>query len=74
MSSRDTTNILRQNRASREPEFNPHNDRRGRRFDRSEINKNEDVIVALESAYENERARQVTEWETIGRLTFRQAA
>ncbi len=30
--------------------------------------------MALEGAYENQRARQVTEWETIGRLTFRQAA
>jgi hypothetical protein len=74
MSSRDTTNILRQKRDSRGTEFNPHNDRRSRRFGRSEININEDVIMALEGAYENQRARQVTEWETIGRLTFRQAA
>ena len=74
MISRDTTNTLRQERASRQVEFNPHNDRHARRFGLADININEDVIMALEGAYENQRARQVTEWETIGRLTFRQAA
>lgn len=74
MSSRDTTNTLRQTRASLDAEFSPNRDRRSRRFGPTNININEDVIMALEGAYENQRARQVTEWETIGRLTFRQAA
>lgn len=73
MISRDTTNTARQTRSAREPEFNASTNRTSRRF-RTNENVNDDLIVALEGAYENERARQVTEWETIGRLTFRQAA
>ena len=73
MNSRETTDTLRQKRASHQPEFAPHNGRRSGRFGPKDNNVN-DVIMALEGAYENQRARQVTEWETIGRLTFRQAA
>jgi len=74
MISRDTTNTYRTDRASRESEFRAQNERTSRRSRSNEININDDVIMALEGAYENQRARQVTEWETIGRLTFRQAA
>lgn len=34
----------------------------------------DDVIFSLANASENRRARQVTEWERLGRQTFRAAA
>ena len=34
----------------------------------------DDVIVSLASAYENQRARQVTEWEQMRRQMVRRAA
>lgn len=35
---------------------------------------NDDIIVSLADAYENKRARQVFEWESIRRKSFKQAA
>lgn len=34
----------------------------------------DDVIVSLANAYENQRARQVTEWEQMSRQTVQHAA
>lgn len=39
----------------------------GREFP-TKYNINEDLIVSLENAYENRRARQVTEWERRQRV------
>ena len=33
---------------------------------------NDDLIVSLADAYENKRARQVVEWERLGRQTLQQ--
>ena len=74
MIDRETINSRPQRKAANELEFSPGNDRPSRRFSIKENSPAEDVIGVLASAYENERARQVTEWETMGRLTFRQAA
>lgn len=34
----------------------------------------DDLIVSLQDAYENKRARQVFEWEAVRRNNFRRAA
>lgn len=34
---------------------------------------NDDLIVSLSDAYENKRARQVVEWERLGRQNISQA-
>ncbi len=39
-----------------------------------ETNFNDELIVSLADAYENKRARQVFEWETVRRKSFQQAA
>jgi hypothetical protein len=36
--------------------------------------KSDDLIVSLSDAYENKRARQVFEWESIRRKSFQKAA
>ena len=35
---------------------------------------NDDLIVSLQDAYENKRARQVFEWERVRRQNYRRAA
>ena len=35
---------------------------------------NDDLILSLSDAYENKRARQVVEWERLGRQSFQRAA
>jgi hypothetical protein len=36
-------------------------------------NSNDDLIVSLSSAYENQRARQVVEWEKLARQNLQQS-
>ncbi len=74
MISRNATNTAPEKRISREPEISIPGDQSSRRFNVKGNTAKEDLIGALTNAYENERARQVTEWESIGRLTFRQTA
>ena len=45
-----------------------------RTFSRIKLNSTDDVIITLADAYENERARQVTEWERAQPLYLRQTA
>lgn len=35
---------------------------------------NDDLIVSLSNAYENQRARQVVEWESVRRQNYHRAA
>lgn len=41
---------------------------------KEQIFNNDDLIVSLQDAYENKRARQVFEWETARRQNARRAA
>lgn len=38
------------------------------------LSSNDDLIVSLSDAYENKRARQVVEWERLGRQNMQRAA
>ncbi len=74
MINRDTTNTARTNRGLRDTEYTPPNNPTTRRRTATDtnININDELIMSLSDAYENMRARQVTEWETMRRRTFRQ--
>jgi len=74
MINREANTFARTNRGQREPEFTPQNDHNGRRFAGNETTVNDDLIISLANAYENKRARQVTEWESMIHSNFRRAA
>jgi hypothetical protein len=40
----------------------------------TDSNNSDDLIVSLANAYENKRAQQVNEWETLQRKAFSKAA
>ena len=44
------------------------------RSQKGENSKTDDLIGLLSDAYENKRARQVFEWETVRRKSFQKAA
>ena len=39
----------------------------------SKSNPNDDLIISLSDAYENKRARQVVEWEELGKQNIQRA-
>jgi len=43
------------------------NENNSRLLSASKSKPNDDLILSLSDAYENKRARQVVEWETLGR-------
>jgi hypothetical protein len=48
------------------------NENNSRLLSASTSNSNEDLIVSLSDAYENKRARQVVEWEKLGKQKLQQ--
>ncbi len=67
MVNRDDTNTLRKNTNSNQRLLNPEPVPQ-RNSQKNENLINDDVIISLVNAYENERARQVSEWEQMRRF------
>ena len=74
MINRENTNTARRSHSSHETDFSQISTSSSRRPASNEININDDLIIALSNAYENQRALQVNEWESIRRQMVEHAA
>jgi hypothetical protein len=65
MVSRNETNTARRNETLHDP--NALHSYAARQNNMKAVSGSDDVIMSLANAYENQRARQVTEWEQMRR-------
>lgn len=74
MINREPTSAARNTRGSHNLESQTRRSTSSRRYASHETAVNDDLIMSLANAYENVRARQVTEWEWMRRQTVHRNA
>ncbi len=74
MINREPTSAARNVRGSHNSEIQTRTSTSSRRYSSLETVVNDDLIMSLANAYENVRARQVTEWEWMRRQTVHRNA
>lgn len=74
MINRETTTAARNVRGSHNSESQARMSHSSRRYSSHETVVNDELIMSLANAYENVRARQVTEWEWMRQQTVHRNA